>query len=281
MTGFVAEIDPRAAEAAEEAAKGGSGGFPPLPAGAYQAYVAKVVGTEKFGGSGGNANKQVVRIQVQIVDESPTGRKRSFFVRVPLFTRFAPTEKNPQGAPARGFWDFWEKAMGWSRDLLITGQLPGPSDIGGKPLTIKLGAPKEPDAFNPLGYNEVDFFDAPGDINATPQTPVRVPWLDDHGNLVAGYVPKAAGARAAAPAPAAPSAPPAWGGGAPAQAAPPAPQAPAYAQPPAAPQQAPQAPAGPPTWTPAPADAAYAQQAAAPAAPADALAAAAAQASGY
>lgn len=267
MTGFVAELDADAATGAEEAAAGGNGSFPPLPAGKYQARVQKVVEVQEWGGTGANSKKKVVKIQVQIFDNSPTGAKRVYFTRIPLFSRFAPNEKNPKGAVARAFWDFWEKAMGWPREHILAGQMPGPSDIQGKPLTITLGAPLEPDQWNPLGSNEVEFFDAPGDIAATPQTPVRVPWLDDHGNLRADYVPRNPGNQQGAPVPpqGAPSAPPQWN-------QPQAAQPPAYAQPQQATQppqyalpayaqpqpQAAAAPGQPPAWAPAAADVAYA-----------------------
>lgn len=248
--GFVTEIDQQAAAAAEEAAAGGNGSFPPLPAGKYQAFVNGIEGVQDFGGTGDNAKKKVVKLKLKINDQSPTGKSRIFFVRVPLFSRYAPNAKHPQGAPAKAFWDFWEKAMGVSRDHILSGQ-PMPSNIGGKPLTITLGAPLVPDNYNPLGYNEVEFYDAAGSLEGTPRRapgqPVA-PWLDAHDNLLTGFQPTAPGQPAAAQAP---SAPPQWGQ--PAAAAPAAP--PAWGQPAAAPA----APAGPPAWT---------QQQAAPPAPA-------------
>ncbi len=212
MTGFVAEIDNDAAEAAQEAASGGNGTFPPLPAGKYQAFIEKVEGVKPFGGNGGNAKKSVLSLRVKIVAESPTGAGRVYFLRVPLFTRYAPNEKNPKGAPARMFWDFFEKAIGWSRDLLITNQLPGPEDVGGKHLTITLGVPQAPDQYNPHGFNEIAFVDAAGDVNATPTNKVMVPWLDDNGNLTGEWANKAANPGVTQQtAPAGPPAPPTFG----------------------------------------------------------------------
>lgn len=270
MSGFQTELDPQAAKAAEEAAAGGNGSFPPLPSGKYQVTIAKVEKLEDYANSGPNAKKKVVRLRFRIVDHSPTGKGRVIFGRVPLFSRFAPNEKHPEGASAKGFWDFWEKSMGVDRAYILTGQ-PLPSDIQGKALTITVSAPKPPDSHNPLGSNEVDYYDAAGDVNATPvrQPGVPVaPWLDANDNLLPGFsggAPAAPGAPAAAPA--APAAPPAWGA---VPAVPPA--APAWGAPqaaaPAAPAAPPAAPAAPAQWAPAPADVAYAQQAAAPAAPA-------------
>lgn len=215
MSGFIAEIDPNAAEAAKEAASGG-GGFRPLAAGKYQATIVQVQGVQDFGGTGGNAKKKVVKLQFKILADSPTGANRVFFDRVPLFTRYAPSEKNPQGATARGFWDFWGKAIGVPQDQLILGNLPGPNDIAGKQVTITLGKPIPPDEYNELGYNEISFYDAAGDVNASPTHAPVVPWLDADGKLIGGATPAPRAAvqtQAPATAPAwnaAPAEAPAW-----------------------------------------------------------------------
>jgi hypothetical protein len=208
MSGFIAEIDADAAGAAKEAATG-SGEFPPLAPGKYQAIVEKVIGVQDFGGTGGNAKKKVVRLQFKIVDDSPTGAKRVYFDRIPLFTRFAPSEKNPQGAAARGFWDFWGKAIGVPQDQLILGNLPGPEGVQGKQVSITLGKPIAPDDYNPLGSNEISFYDAAGDVNASPThapAAVLTPWLDDKGKLIGGAAPASRPAATQVPATA-----PAWG----------------------------------------------------------------------
>lgn len=225
MSGFKAEVDAEAKAAQDEAASGGGDGFPPLSAGKYQATVLKVDGVTDFGGQGGNAKKKVVKIQIKIVPESPTGKNRVFFTRIPLFTRYAPTEKNPKGAPARAYFDFWGKVAGVPDENLLTGDLTiTPEQLQGKPLTITLSAPIKPDEYNAKGSNEVSFFDKPGSVNDTPTQKPTVPWLDAEGNLLDGVAPAAPGAPAAAqsatppsysppaaPAAAASSAPPAWG----------------------------------------------------------------------
>lgn len=223
MAGFVAQIDPRAAEAAQEALSGGDGIYPPLPAGKYPATLLEIVGVADFGGAGANSDKKVLRIKLKISDQSPTGRGRTYYERIPLFTRYAPSEKNPQGATARAFWDFFGKAMGTPVEQLVANQLPG-MEIQGRPLLITLGAPQAPDNYNPLGFNEVDFYDALPDVTAAlravPTNPVVVPWLDASGNLIGGAPagPPAAQtppqwavpAAPLPPVPAAPSAPPVW-----------------------------------------------------------------------
>ena len=237
--GFTAEIDNNAAKAAEEAAAGGNGTFPPLPGGKYQVIIAKVKGVDNFAKSGPNANKKVVNVGFQIVPESPTGKSRYIWGRVPLFSRFAPNEKYPDGAPARGFWDFWEKAIGVPRERILAGDLP--DNIGGTRLTVTLSAPIPPDQFNPLGSNEVDFYDKTGDVNVTPKRVAGVsvaPWLDANDNLLPEFTQQTvAGAQAATAA--APAGDP-WATQAPAQ--------PAAA-----------APTNDP-WAPNAADVAYAQQ---------------------
>lgn len=270
---FAVQVDANAAAAAEESSNRGSDGFLPLPQGKYQAFVEKFLEVQPFtkDQSSPNFGKQVARFQLKIVAESPTGKNRTYFLRVPLFTRYAPSQKSPEGAPAQMYFDFFGDVAGATREQLIQGQVPSPNEIGGKKLTITLSQPIKPDAYNPKGFNEVSFVGAPGDIAATPTTKVMVPWLDDHGNVVDGWGPTAAGQAPATPAgPPTPPSTPAYGG-APAPAAAPAytpgaaPQAPAAPTaapaytPPAAAQQAPATPA----WQP---DAAAVQAAAAAAA---------------
>lgn len=238
--GFIAEID--AETAAGKPLESSTGGdFPPLPKGKYQMTVRKVVKRDVFGGTGPNGQKPVLKIEVQIVEDSPTGKNRVYFPRVPLFTKFAPSEKNPQGAANLTFTGFWRDAMGWPEEKLRAGDLPDENYILGRRFTGVLGSPKAPDQWNPLGSNEIDFYEAEGDVNATPTAPVRVQWLDESGKLVPGYT---------APVPGQPVAqqsytpPPAPG----------APAAPAYTPP-----AAPAAPVAD-VWAPSPADISYAQQ---------------------
>lgn len=233
--GFTAEIDQNAAKAAEESE--GNGTFPPLPAGKYQVTIAKVKGVSDFGGQGGNKNKKVVNLGFQIVPESPTGKGRWVWDRVPLFSRYAPSDKYPDGAPAKAYFDFWEKFIGLDREVVLSGNLP--DNIGGKRGTITLSAPIPPDQYNPLGSNEVSFYDKAGDVSTTPTGPVSAPWLDENGNLRPEFG-QAATAATVASTPA--------GGGDPYAAA-------AQAAPAAA------APANDP-WAPSAADVAYSQTAA-------------------
>ncbi|MDF2990250.1 MAG: hypothetical protein K0S37_764 [Microbacterium sp.] len=188
---FNAEIDQNAAAAAEESAsRQGSGDFGPLPKGRYQAIVTENRGVESVGGSGANANKQTVRLRVDILPDSPTGAGRVFFFRVPLFSRWAPNDKNPEGAPAWVFWNFFEKVMGVTREEILAGK--GlPSNVEGKRLTIVLGKPRKPDENNLLGSSEVDDVDGPEqDYSKTPVLPAGVavaPWLTPDGALIPNH----------------------------------------------------------------------------------------------
>lgn len=243
--GFIAEIDAETA-AGKPLESGAGGDFPPLSKGKYQFTVRKVVKRDVFGGTGDNKDKPVLKLEVQIVEDSPTGKNRVYFPRVPLFTKFASGKSN------LAFTGFWRDAMGWDENLLRKGELPDENYILGRRFTGVLSAPKAPDQWNPLGSNELDFFEAEGDVNATPTAPVKVPWLDANGKLVQGYVAPVAGQQAA---PQAYTPPPAPG----------APVTPTYTPPaaPAAytPPPAPGTPGDP--WAPNPDDVAYAQQQAA------------------
>lgn len=191
---FFVEVDSNAAEAAAEAQSGGKG-FAPLPQGNYQARIVPLkkdgnrVEVADFGGTGPNGKKKVLRVAVQILDASPLGNKRWFAARVPLFTRYAPNEKNPQGAPARMYFDFL-RAIGVSEDDIIAGRFPDVDKFMGKEVGITLSAPIEPDKWNPLGSNEISFFNKPGDVRTTPrykEGEPKAPWLDKDDNLILDY----------------------------------------------------------------------------------------------
>jgi len=192
---FQGQIDENAAAAAQTAREAlPSGDFPPLPGGPYQAIVVANKGVEPFTKDPNNANygKDVVRLQVQIDDNSPTGAKRTEFVRVPLFSRFAPNpnaktdEGKTIGSSARMFWNFFEDVMGMTTEQIISGQLR--SDVEGKALTIVLSKPKQPDNYNPLGFNDIDGVGAPhGNFDKTPIVPpghAAAPWLTPDNQLI-------------------------------------------------------------------------------------------------
>lgn len=194
---FAVEIDPQAAEALEESRSSGGGSFPPLPKGPYQATVVPLkkdgdrMKVEEWGGSGPNKAKKVLRVAVKIVPESPTGANRTFFLRVPLFTRFAPKDGAAVGKPARMYFSFFG-AVGVSDADLAAGKLPGPDQILGKRVEVVLGEPQVPDEWNPLGKSEVNFVNRPGSIDSTPRRQPGVPvapWLDENDNLIEGAVP--------------------------------------------------------------------------------------------
>ncbi len=212
MTGFSATVDQQIASTYDEAASAGNGKFPPLPKGNYQAKIVplspknnELFKVEPFNTKNPAYNgKNVLRLRVQIDAESPTGKNRSFNVRIPLFSRYAPSEKSPQGAVAKMYFDFWEKVAGASKEQVISGNLPGWEVLANRAMTISISDPKVPDQWNELGSNEIAFVSAPTGNYAA--TPVRVPgvpvapWLDANDNLIAA--PQVAALQAPAGAPA-------------------------------------------------------------------------------
>lgn len=202
---FTPEIDEYAAQAAEKAAEAlPSGDFPPVPKGAYQAIILENRGVEELTKDQTKANfgKKVVNLHVQILQNSPTAAGRHFFVRVPLFSRFAPNPnaKNDEaktiGAPARMFFNFFQNVMGVPLDDILA-KKPLPSNVEGRRLTIIMGAPIAPDQYNPLGSNQIDGVDAPEDDFS--KTPVLQPgatvaaWLTPEGGLNPNWTPPAQG----------------------------------------------------------------------------------------
>lgn len=204
MSFFEAQIDEQAdlgyAHSAEER---GNGEFPPLPAGWYPMVVVENKGVEELTDDTTNRNfgKKVVRLQVRIVAESPTGANRSFFHRLPLFSRWAPNPHSSNeisrrdGWPVDEFWHFFEKVMGMSLDEIKTGKMR--SDVEGKFLMVKLGKPKAPDEHNPLGSNEIEDFAAPSsDFSKVPRINPNVPvaaWLTAEGTLNPAWTPPVKG----------------------------------------------------------------------------------------
>lgn len=210
MTGFTAQVDQNAAEAREEA-QGGGGSFPPLPKGKYQAVLVPLDNEKNFEvvdfapNNPAYAGKKALRLKVRIVDDSPTGAKRTLYSRIPLFTRYAPSQKNPAGASARSYFSFWEKSIGVPTEQVLKGILPGPEALLGKRISITLGDPKAPDKWNELGSNEIDYWDAAGSVASTPTGAPNAPWLDEHGNLRSDWVSSTTTASAPATAPSAPA----------------------------------------------------------------------------
>ncbi|KZE41415.1 hypothetical protein [Microbacterium sp. T32] len=202
---FTPEIDDYAAQAAEKAAEAlPSGDFPPVPKGAYQAIILENKGVEELTKDPTNRNygKKVVKLHVQVDQNSPTAAGRHYFVRVPLFSRFAPNpnakndESKTIGAPARMFFNFFQNVMGVPlADILA--KKPLPSNVEGRRLTIILGAPKAPDQHNALGSNEIDGVDAPQDDFANTPTLLPgatvAPWLTPEGGLNPSWTPPVQG----------------------------------------------------------------------------------------
>lgn len=189
--GFTFQADGNIEDQFDEAQSGGGGTYPPLPAGRYQATVvplkkdgSQLVETVEFSKKQEYAGKQAVRVALRIVDESPTGAKRQYFTRIPLFTQWA------SGKTARPFFNFFG-AVGATKEDFKKGQLPGPEDFMGKRVSLTLSDPIEPDDWNPLGSNDVSWINPAGTIADTPirkQGEPLAPWLTVDDELAESYV---------------------------------------------------------------------------------------------
>ncbi len=224
--GFQASVDNDVREALDESKS--SGPIAPLPKGRYQVEVVPLdknknllVEAVEFSKKPEYAGKMALCVALKVIAESPTGANRYFFERVPMFSRYLPSQKNPKGAPARAYFGFFG-AVGVSEADIIAGNLPGAEFYIGKRLTVTLGDPIKPDQYNPLGSNEVAFYDPAGDPSTTPRIiPGQriAPWLtDDNRDIDPAYAEQQAataqaadwrnpGGFSAAPAQAAPAAP--------------------------------------------------------------------------
>ncbi|MGO2188850.1 MAG: hypothetical protein ACTH4Y_11480 [Microbacterium gubbeenense] len=185
--GFQFQTEGNIEDQFDEAQSGGGGSFPPLPAGRYQAEIvplkkdgSQLVETVEFSKNNpAYAGKQGVRVALRIVDDSPTGAKRQYFTRVPLFTQWA------SGKTARPFFNFFG-AVGATKEDFKRGQLPGPEDFMGKRVSLTLSDPIEPDNWNPLGSNDVAWINPAGTIADTPVRRPGVtvaPWLTPDDEL--------------------------------------------------------------------------------------------------
>lgn len=113
-----------------------SNSFAALPTGNYEVTVAKAE-VIPFAKQGAYAKMQALNVQLRVVEDAKVGAKRVFFFRVPLFDKFLPTQKNPQGAPVFTYFGFFG-AVGATDEQLETGKLPALKDILGKRLVAKI-----------------------------------------------------------------------------------------------------------------------------------------------
>lgn len=83
--------------AAAQAAQAGPGRFPPLPEGNYNFYVSDSE-AKLFGPTSKNPGKPYLSLTIQ-PDGGKYHKRRIFNVMVPLFEKWGPTPKNPDGFP--------------------------------------------------------------------------------------------------------------------------------------------------------------------------------------
>ncbi|QIK61783.1 hypothetical protein G7068_00085 [Leucobacter viscericola] len=99
-------------------------------------------------------------MQLRVIDGAPVGAGRILFAMVPLFQRWAPTQKNPAGAVASDFFNFF-LAVGATKEAVTTGKgLPLLEELGGTRLGIGV---RVQDHFKNAGEkeNSVNFLPRP------------------------------------------------------------------------------------------------------------------------
>ena len=147
------KTDAAAEDLLNEAQSGGN--FKPLSKGWYEATV-KAVEIVDFAKSGkyNEGGFKALNVQLRVIEGSPEGAKRVFFARVPLFQRYLPTQKNPQGAVASMYFDFF-LALGFSKEDVAGGKVSlDQASLGGKRIGMFLDV-REPDEWHSEAYNEV------------------------------------------------------------------------------------------------------------------------------
>jgi len=132
-----------------------SQGFDPIPDGDYKATIFDVVPGEYAS----EANKGRPKFDVQFRIAEGEYLNRRLFTHIPLFTVWGPTKKNPDGADAFAFYDFFGPVQGKTpkefraevKDIVENGDgqldLPTPGDLLGKELVITVKKRKDPWAY--------------------------------------------------------------------------------------------------------------------------------------
>jgi hypothetical protein len=128
--------------------------FAAIPQDTYEFTIVKV-DEQGFPGKGANAGKPTLNVQLRRIEDDKPGAKRVFFKRIPLFGRWAPSAKYPDGYPALGDFIEFAVALGVPKEVAQKGELPLElHEILGKPITAYLKL-NEPDQYNDGEWNEV------------------------------------------------------------------------------------------------------------------------------
>lgn len=140
----ITQEDVKAAEAAQNS-------FALLPKGTYHGTISKA--ELKTYGKGNYEGKRYLNLTLRIAENSEVGAKRTFFYKVPLFGRWAPSAKHPAGYPTN-FLDFY-LAVGVAKEKIALGKgLPGPDELQGKAISFYLTV-KEADDYHDSQWNDV------------------------------------------------------------------------------------------------------------------------------
>lgn len=115
--------------------------FPPLEAGSYTVDIYEVKSGEYK--SPANKGKPNIRIQFRVSD-GQKGANRRLFNTIGIFEKWGPTSKNPEGSDNFSFFNFFAAVTGrkekefraWFEETEDPfGELPGPRDLEGMPVT--------------------------------------------------------------------------------------------------------------------------------------------------
>ena len=121
-------------------AEAGSSNFPLLPKGWYEVtFVEGEIVDFTKNAESPNYGKKALNARFRIVENAPEGAKRVFFGRIPLFQRYAPNQKNPNGAVANDYFNFFLGA-GQTEEAVKSGKVDMPA--GGTRIAIRLGQEK-------------------------------------------------------------------------------------------------------------------------------------------
>lgn len=124
-------IQAQARTGAAQAAQQQESQFKPVPKGWYDGTIVKAE-VQQYK-SGKYQGKNYLNTRVKILKTAQTGAGREFFLRVPLFSNWAPSQKYPDGYPT--LYAPFFSALGVSDAAIDSGNIPlEVSDLGGSPI---------------------------------------------------------------------------------------------------------------------------------------------------
>ena len=142
-------IEAQSRSGATEAAK--SAGYAQLPKGWYDGTIAEAKVQQYKAGK--YAGKNYINVRVKVVKTATVGAGREFFVKIPLFSNWAPSAKYPDGYPT--LYATFFSALGVADADIDAGRIPFEvSDLGGKAIGFFLSE-EEADDYHDEDWNDV------------------------------------------------------------------------------------------------------------------------------